>query len=630
MKKLIALLILAVFALPAVAQYVAQDPTRYIPNAKILGLGKAYIGLADDIGSIYTNPAGMAKVTGWQLTSMSGKFLDEYSYLSFSGLYPTDYGVIGLGFAGTSISGAWATTVESQSDPDDPIYTIDLSQPQMGNYNNAVILSYANQLQKISYLNQIPQAENISVGANLKLFQVALYGDGIVGGNASGTELDLGLKYFPPQKWMGFGVTVQNLLPMSMGGKLKYASGHEESYPAVFEAGSYINLLGKKDGLRSFGDHELKLAADFDMHPTLKNYPMTWHVGAEWRPITLLALRAGIDQDAAGDGSGGLGVVSDSTYGVGLFFGGFRFDYAYHTFAGAPNVDNHFFSLSYALKPKPEEVIGAPIVITRPPDKLITFETSVAVAGKVIDQKIRRIMINNAPLKFDLKGDFATTVDLEIGKNKKTVDGWDDANNKIGSARVRILRLKPFPDVEAGYWVRQPISLLAMANIITGYPDGTFKPEGNITRAEMCTLLMKSETRNTKLETNTKFKDVPANHWAAKYIAGAAGMKVVLGYPDGTFRPKSNITRAEGLAMIVRFTGISQEAYLGQFPDIPTAHWAAPIISGAFKAGVLQFLENRSFEPQRLLTRAETVEMLQRTRYIQSILEKDLLNWESY
>ena len=66
------------------AEYVAIDPTRTIPNARVLGLGKAYIGLADDSGAIYTNPAGLNDAENWQVTSMSGKFLNEFNFLSLS------------------------------------------------------------------------------------------------------------------------------------------------------------------------------------------------------------------------------------------------------------------------------------------------------------------------------------------------------------------------------------------------------------------------------------------------------------------------------------------------------------------------------------------------------------------
>ena len=635
--KIFATILFVFFATAAFAQFVAQDPTRYVPSGRVLGLGKAYLALADDTGAMYTNPAGLAGLKGWSIGSMSGKFLDEYTYLSFSGYYPTEYGVLGVGFAGTSIGGAYATTIEAGSDPADPIYTIDTTQTQMGNYNNAFILSYGNQADKIPYINKLPQADRISLGASLKLFKVALYGDGIVGGDASGYDMDIGMKYRPLQKWVTLAAAIKNVIPASMGGKLTYTSGHEESYPMVIELGSAFNILGKEDALLKFQEHELKVMLDIDSHPTLQGYPMIMHIGTEWKPLSYLALRAGIDQDAAGDGAGGLTTVSDLAYGVGLYFGGFRFDYAYHTFAGAPNVDNAFFSLSYEFVPQPE--LKDKIVIDEPADKLITFDERVKLSGTVLDQGAKDLKVGVNSIRFGLKGDYQSMLDLKIGKNRNDVSIYDGAKKLMQSKPLRALRLITFPDVKIGYWVDKPVSLLAMGKVITGYPDGTFRPEGNITRAEMCSLLVKamskvqsatSETGTLDVGLRTGFADVPEKHWAAPYIAQAAKLGVVKGYPDNTFKPSGNITRAEGLAMVARFDNISEEAYNNEFNDVRSSNWAATIIAGAYKANILEFLKGKPFEPNLRLLRSETVEMLRQTTTVNELLNKDLLNWNSY
>ena len=628
MKKIIVFSLIVVLAQAVFATgFVALDPTRHVPSARVLGLAKAYLGLADDTGAMYTNPAGLAEAENWQLTSMSGSFLGEYSYLSFSGFYPTEFGTFGIGYAGTSIAGAFATTIEAGSDPNDPIYTYDYSQPEMGNQNNAYVLSYANELKRLRYLRDLPYAKYLSFGSSLKLFSARLYGDAIVGGDASGSELDFGLKIKPEAKWMKYGLALKNLLPSSLGGKLTYGSGHTESYPLVLQAGSVFQVLGKKDALQKLGDHDVKVMVDFDLQPTLANYPMTWHIGTEWWPLEMIAIRAGLDQDAAGDGTGGLTTVTDLAYGVGLRLGGFNFDMAYHTFAGAPNIDNYYFSMSYGLLPKKSE---KQILINLPNDKLITFESNVSVVGKVLDPSIQRLSVNGVPVRFGLRGDFKVDVALKEGKNAIVVKGRDSGGKLVGVDKVRILRLKTFPDVPLDSWVAIPTSLLAMQNIITGYPDGSFKPEGNITRAEMCTLLIKTKYSVLKGSVQSKFKDVVSRHWAAPYIERAARDSVVLGYPDKTFKPKNNITRAEGLAMITRLAQVTQQAYKLEFPDINAKYWAADIIAGANQAGMLKYLENQTFEPKRKLTRAETVELLHRTAYVQDILNRGMLNWSSY
>jgi len=440
---LVVFLLLFLGGFSAVFGYIAVDPTRTIPNARVLGLGKAYNALANDCGSLYTNPSGMADAENWQMTSMSGTFLDEFNFLSFSGIYPTDYGSFGIGYAGTSISGAWATTLEAGTNLDDPIYTIDQNQDPMSYQNSAYILSYANQLKEVNFLKQYPLVENVvnnlSVGGNIKIFNVRLAGDGIQNGNAAGTEVDLGAKYYPPQKWMKFGLTFQNLLPMSMGGKLTYASGHTESYPLVVEGGSVFNILGKDDSLYEYGEHDIKMMLDFDMHPTLTGYPMAWHLATEWFPIPMVAIRAGLDQDAGDDGNGNLIIYSDMAYGVGLRVGGFNFDYAYHTFAGAPNINNSYFSMSYGLIPKPKAP-EEPIIVGNPEDKLITFANKVDVIGAVVEPDIRYLTLNGVPLKFSLRGDFKADVDLRVGRNPIVLEGKDKEGKTIRIRKLRILR----------------------------------------------------------------------------------------------------------------------------------------------------------------------------------------------
>lgn len=611
----------------------ALDPTRQVPDARVLGLGKAFIGLAEGTSAIYTNPAGLAEASNWQMTSMSGKFLDEYSYLSFSGIYPTNYGVLGMAYVGTSIGGALPTKIAPGSDPADPIYTVDDSTTPMGNDNGVIALSLANKVNQIPYINKyVPLADRLAVGATLKLFSASIHGDSITGGDATGMNMDLGLKFYPPQKWLTFGLAVQNFLPASLGGKLTYASGHTEGYAAELEGGTALHILGKENALLKLGEHDVKLMVDFDNYPRIAGYPYVFHIGAEWKPIGLLTLRAALDQDAVGNGAGGLTTVTDNAYGVGLGMGGFSFDYAYHTFAGAPNIDNNYFSLSYGLLPPPPE-IKERLTLNLPLDKTITFDATTKVAGVIIDPAMRKLAINGAAVRFGLKGEFASSVDLQIGKNTAAA-GVYDGNDKIKQTKyARVLRLMTFPDVPIGYWVDVPTSLLAMQKIITGYPDGTFRPAGNITRAEMCSLLMKTLSQLATEEMRpavSTFKDVPARHWASPFIAEAAKRGIVLGYPGNVFRPNGNITRAEGLAMIARFAGISEEVYENQFLDLSAFHWAAKIVSGAYRAGVLNFLKGKPFEASKLLLREETVEMLYRTKPVQAALSQDLLNWDSY
>ncbi len=105
-----------------------------------------------------------------------------------------------------------------------------------------------------------------------------------------------------------------------------------------------------------------------------------------------------------------------------------------------------------------------------------------------------------------------------------------------------------YPDVKAGQWYNNAISTMTKAGIVDGYPDGTFRPDAPITRAEMAKII----SLFAKLDkSESRFSDI-AGHWAEAYIRLAAGNGWIAGYPDGTFGPQRNITRAETATMINR------------------------------------------------------------------------------
>lgn len=113
-----------------------------------------------------------------------------------------------------------------------------------------------------------------------------------------------------------------------------------------------------------------------------------------------------------------------------------------------------------------------------------------------------------------------------------------------------------FTDVNSKLWYNNSIAYLEKYNIISGYTDGTFRPEGQITRAEFVTMCMCFYDMFDDITVSDKniFNDVPKSHWAVGYICNAIAMKWIEGYADGTFKPDSNITRAEVAAIVNRVT----------------------------------------------------------------------------
>lgn len=130
------------------------------------------------------------------------------------------------------------------------------------------------------------------------------------------------------------------------------------------------------------------------------------------------------------------------------------------------------------------------------------------------------------------------------------------------------IRTDIFSDVDM--WAKDSINELASASVVNGYPDGTFKPDNSVTRAEFITMLMRiiGETG-----TSSEFSDVKG-HWAEKHIAKAAEYGYIGGYPDGTLRPDNNITRAEALVILSRVFGFDNSGSVSKFADVTWDHWA--------------------------------------------------------
>jgi len=101
---------------------------------------------------------------------------------------------------------------------------------------------------------------------------------------------------------------------------------------------------------------------------------------------------------------------------------------------------------------------------------------------------------------------------------------------------------------------------LLKLGILKGYPDGTFKPGNNVTRAEFATMVVLAKKLTLVSPARPSFKDVPANHWAYKQVETAAKAGYLKGYPDGTFGPSRNITRQEIAAVLVNVLGLTPEA----------------------------------------------------------------------
>ena len=140
----------------------------------------------------------------------------------------------------------------------------------------------------------------------------------------------------------------------------------------------------------------------------------------------------------------------------------------------------------------------------------------------------------------------------------------DDARAKFDSLDNN------FSDVAKGQWYNRAISTLANAGIIKGDPAGTYRPGDAITRAEMAAIIARFGDFK---EGGKTFNDI-SGHWAQKYIELAASNGWINGNPDGTFKPDNNITRAETVAMINRVLGRQTESNDDLLPVSQMTNWS--------------------------------------------------------
>ena len=161
---------------------------------------------------------------------------------------------------------------------------------------------------------------------------------------------------------------------------------------------------------------------------------------------------------------------------------------------------------------------------------------------------------------------------------------------------------------------------------IVGYGNGEVRPQNNITRAEVATIffrLLTDDVRDENLTKTNRYSDVAATSWYNTAVSTLSSMGIITGYPDGTFRPNAAITRAEFAAIAARFDSNGDKT-TAKFSDIAT-HWAKDEISIAYNNGWITGYPDGTFGPQRDITRAETMTLVNRVLNRQPETEDDLL-----
>ncbi|MDO3410021.1 S-layer homology domain-containing protein [Saccharibacillus sp. CPCC 101409] len=181
------------------------------------------------------------------------------------------------------------------------------------------------------------------------------------------------------------------------------------------------------------------------------------------------------------------------------------------------------------------------------------------------------------------------SLDAEQGSHKAYLQGYTDGTLRpdrsvtraeMAAMLVRLGELgalspASFADVAKNHWASDEIRQVSEAGWMQGYTGGTFKPEGAITREEMATIAF-NYLRLSESDASGLFPDVPAAGWSAGAIAAVQAQGVMSGYPDGTFRPQGQLTRAEAVTILNRLfeRGPLHGSPAASWKDVPAGHWA--------------------------------------------------------
>jgi len=198
------------------------------------------------------------------------------------------------------------------------------------------------------------------------------------------------------------------------------------------------------------------------------------------------------------------------------------------------------------------------------------------------------------PQADEVPRDTSTTLGLDRSRTTGYISGYPDGTfrpqNSITRYEVAVIfynlmyesdrqRFARNPqllsDVPEGQWFSEAVGVLVAADVLTGYPDGTFRGQNPITRAEFVTVASKFWGLN--LNGSMTFSDVSPNHWAYNFILSAYNNNWVSGYPDGTFGVNRNITRAEAVTVVNRMleweAGMLTDNIQREFSDLSGDEW---------------------------------------------------------
>ncbi len=186
----------------------------------------------------------------------------------------------------------------------------------------------------------------------------------------------------------------------------------------------------------------------------------------------------------------------------------------------------------------------------------------------------------------------------------------------ITATTVTLSRVHIFSDVTPGNWAENYINQIYYNGITTGYGNGTYGPRDNVTRAQMAAFLIRPLRGNDfTYPSSPYFSDVPSSHWAFKYVQKLRELGITTGYGNGTYGLNDNVTRAQMAAFLIRSIIGDTFDYptTPYFSDVDASHWAFKYIQKLRQLGITTGYSDGTYKPDKNVTRAEMAAFLTRT-----------------
>ena len=527
-NKLAFWLILTLLTIPARAHLaeLGINPLRLEMGARPLGMGAAFVGLADDVNAALYNPAGLAWAKGVSLTL---KDLDNMA------------GVQAYPFGNNSSFGLAIITSKISNFP--------IPAGVASSNGSIVLISYGTKLTFLPMLYKQESFQKIGVGISFKgLFGQTLQRTGERDRSANGWDLDLGLLW-KGGEWWSVGFSAQNFLPAGAlgGGQIVWDLGGTEGIPATLKLGGSARIIGDLGSPVFMEGRELDVGGEIDFS---SGSSTLLRLGGEWGLNKTFFFRTGIMQQPKPAGA-----VSNLNFGLGYRAENWGADLASFY---EPLRDEGVICFSVLYLPK-DWVVLKKLDVERPAlmleaalekisleDNIVTYDDKIEVFGKV--KPGVEVYVNDLRAATADDHTFRVMVPLQLEKNLIVVEARYEAEKKtwkykvLRKAKVKVAGGKR--EELAAH--RQKVEELVTLGVLEVSPEAEFKLDASITRGEMAAWLAKSTGLPLPKVDKDLFKDVKQDHPLAAFIKIVVDWDLLRPFPDGTFRPDMPVSKEEG------------------------------------------------------------------------------------